>query len=72
MLLSDGLEDQPKWITREEMEVEDMEADVLDVASKCMQARQYHRAAHLLRNCTSAKACFIASYCQFIVSTRLQ
>ncbi|KAE9408649.1 TPR-like protein [Gymnopus androsaceus JB14] len=60
-----------KWLTREDLEAEEQEADVLNVARKCMEARQYHRAAHFIRNCTSSKARFLSVYCQFIVRKAL-
>ena len=71
MNISEELDDQPNWRNREELDAEEQDADVLDVARKCMEARQYHRAMYFLQGHTSAKARFISVYCRFIVRLNL-
>ncbi|KAF5388775.1 hypothetical protein D9757_005611 [Collybiopsis confluens] len=70
MLLPEHFDEPPKWQINLDVEAEDHDADVINVARKCMEVRQYHRAGHFLRNCASAKARFIAVYCQFITSEK--
>ncbi|KAJ3801678.1 TPR-like protein [Lentinula aff. detonsa] len=70
MELSEEFEDQPSWLSREELYAEERDADVINVARKCMEARQYHQAVHFLRSCTSAKSQFISVYCRFITSEK--
>ncbi|KAJ3838385.1 hypothetical protein EV361DRAFT_897022 [Lentinula raphanica] len=59
-----------KWLNNEEVDAEERDEDVFNVARKCMEARQYHRATHFLQNCTSAKARFVSVYCRFISSEK--
>ncbi|KAJ3922989.1 cell division control protein 23 [Lentinula edodes] len=70
MNISEELDDQPNWRNREELDAEEQDTDVLDVARKCMEARQYHRAMYFLQGHTSAKARFISVYCRFITSEK--
>ncbi|KIK68965.1 hypothetical protein GYMLUDRAFT_34994, partial [Collybiopsis luxurians FD-317 M1] len=70
MILTDDFYGHPTWQSKEDIEAEEHDIDVINVARKCMEARQYHRAGHFLRGCTSAKARFIAIYCRFITSEK--
>lgn len=47
--------------------LESRDDDEMLLAQKYMEARQYTRAVHVLRNCVSAKAVFISAYCRFLV-----
>ncbi|TFK75366.1 cell division control protein 23 [Pluteus cervinus] len=46
------------------------EQDILVAARGCMENREFHRAAYLLRECESPKARFMALYSQFLVSEK--
>jgi hypothetical protein len=50
-----------------EAEYELREEDVLATARACMDAREFQRAVHLLRDCKSARARFLSVYNQFMV-----
>ncbi|KAF8832527.1 hypothetical protein HHX47_DHR1001546 [Lentinula edodes] len=43
MNISEELDDQPNWRNREELDAEEQDADVLDVARKCMEAHTRHQ-----------------------------
>lgn len=51
-----------------ELDLEYQEEDVLATARACIEAREFLRATHLLRECRSSKARFLSVYSQFIVS----
>ncbi|KAJ4486379.1 hypothetical protein J3R30DRAFT_3446262 [Lentinula aciculospora] len=70
MNASADYEDLPEWLSREDVDAEERDADVFNLARKCMEARQYHRAIHFVRGCASSKARFISVYCQFITSEK--
>ncbi|KAF8633362.1 hypothetical protein AX17_004533 [Amanita inopinata Kibby_2008] len=53
-----------------ETDMESQEEDVLVAARACMDAREFARAIHLLKNCTSTKARFLSTYSQFIASEK--
>ncbi|KAG6911124.1 hypothetical protein DXG01_003864 [Tephrocybe rancida] len=48
--------------------LEAQEEDALVTARACIDAREFKRASHLLRDCKSSKARFLSTYSQFIVS----
>lgn len=50
------------------LDYEAQEQDTLIAARECVESKEFHRGAHLLRNCQSPKARFLRVYCQFIVS----
>ncbi|KAF8743980.1 hypothetical protein AX14_013382 [Amanita brunnescens Koide BX004] len=53
-----------------ELDLESQEEDVLVAARACMDAREFSRAIHLLRECRSTKSRFLSTYCQFIASEK--
>lgn len=60
----------PTIIDQAALEFQDQ--DQISVARKYMEARQYTRAAHALRGCSSTKALFAFVYCQYIVSRSIR
>lgn len=52
-------------------EDEEEDEDGVVVARTYMDARQYTRAVHALRQCVGPKAIFMRVYCQFIVCSLL-
>jgi anaphase-promoting complex subunit 8 len=58
-------------IRTREADLENQEQDVILAARACFDAREFHRATHLLTKCISLKAKFLRLYCQFIVSGKL-
>ncbi|KAJ7287200.1 hypothetical protein C8J57DRAFT_1167219 [Mycena rebaudengoi] len=48
----------------------DSEEDVFVCARKSVNEKQYTRAVHLLRECQSAKARFLSTYCRYIMSEK--
>lgn len=54
-------------VRTEEVEWEAQDEDVLATARACVGAREFLRAAHLLRDRKSAKAQFLSLYSQFMV-----
>jgi anaphase-promoting complex subunit 8 len=50
-----------------ELGLEAQDSDVLTTAKACVQAREFLRAVHLLRECKSSKARFLSIYSQFMV-----
>ncbi|PPQ67252.1 LOW QUALITY PROTEIN: hypothetical protein CVT25_005836 [Psilocybe cyanescens] len=53
-----------------EIGLEKEEADSLLAARSCFEARQFHRAIHLLKECKSCKGTFLRLYCQFIATEK--
>lgn len=57
-----------KDIRTREADLENQEQDIILAARAYFDAREFHRATHLLTECISLKAKFLRLYCQFIVS----
>jgi anaphase-promoting complex subunit 8 len=62
------LQSQPEDIRAMELDLEWRDEDTLTTARTCVEAREFLRAVHLLRDCSSPKARFLSIYSQFIVS----
>jgi anaphase-promoting complex subunit 8 len=62
------LQAQPEDIRIMELDLEWQDGDILTTARTCIEAREFLRAAHLLRDCKSSKALFLNIYSHFIVS----
>jgi anaphase-promoting complex subunit 8 len=50
-----------------EIEREARDEDTLATARACVEAREFLRAVHILRECKSSKARFLTIYSQFMV-----
>lgn len=53
-----------------DLELERQEEDLIFSARSCFDTREFHQAAHLLKDCQSPKGTFLRLYSQFIVSQR--
>lgn len=58
----------PKDTQDQEYDREMEEKDAILAARACFDARELHRATHILKDCVSPKGKFLRLYCQFIVS----
>jgi anaphase-promoting complex subunit 8 len=65
--LAPSLQIQSKEADSLEFGREAQDSDVLATARACVQAREFLRAVHLLRECKSSKARFLSVYSQFMV-----
>ncbi|KJA14403.1 hypothetical protein HYPSUDRAFT_49186 [Hypholoma sublateritium FD-334 SS-4] len=60
----------PKVIQGQDCEHENEEQDVILAARACFDAREFHRATHILNGCVSPKGKFLRIYCQFLASEK--
>ncbi|KAG6820746.1 hypothetical protein H0H93_012392 [Arthromyces matolae] len=62
--------DHPPETKAVESDLETQEDDLLVTARACVNAKEFKRAIHMLRDCKSSKARFLSIYSQFIASEK--
>ncbi|TCD69804.1 Anaphase-promoting complex subunit 23 [Steccherinum ochraceum] len=60
----------PLEVRTREMQLEIQEADHIVTGQAMMNAKEYTRAVHWLRDCQSAKAVYLRVYCEFLASEK--